>query len=130
MPDALPDSATRTDEQRAAEAAYRRAYRRGFRKRTASKNLTDSPRESAECVPTDSLAVLLGLPVSDPDTIPRLARGLRWHVAYGTVTPQSAAQIVRLAELERASLNATPKADPLASAISAITATTPPKQDD
>lgn len=99
-----------TVEEKADRAQYMRAYRRGRRSR-ALKPLK-VPEDGVE--PCESLDTLLSLDVSSSDTIPRLARGLRWHVAYGTLTANAAAQIVRLAELELAATRKKPQGSPLA----------------
>ena len=87
--------------------------------------------EAQDChfKPSDSLATLARLNFTDPSNISRLRVGLIEHIMDGSILANAAAQVVKLAELELAA-STTTKTDPLASAISAVVATTPPKQDD
>ena len=120
----MPDTAPRTDEQRAREAEYKRNYRRGFRKRA----LSSVPTGPACSNPSESLETLLALDVSHPDTLPRLLRGLRWHIASGNLTANAASQIMRFAREELAASSHGKPHDAAAEALARVMAA--PPQDD
>ena len=78
---------------------YRRAYRAGYRANAVAKLPQRLAMQDA-VNPMEALDVLLSLDVHDPTTFPRLLKGLRWHIATGSLTANAASQIMRFAREE------------------------------